>query len=59
MNIKMLELVLIVVVAFGLAFWQLYDINKELKKDRQGDQPRKPDPDSTAPTKVSDGDSGD
>ncbi len=40
MHIKMLELVLIVVVVLGLGFWQLFDINRELRKDRdkrQGD----------------------
>lgn len=35
MNIIVLELLLVVVVAFGLGFWQLYDVNKELKKDRE------------------------
>ncbi len=35
MSVKVLELVLIVVVALGIGFWQLYDVNKELKKDRE------------------------
>mgnify|MGYP006288933263 FL=1 len=35
MSIKVLELVLIVVAALGIGFWQLYDVNKELKKDRE------------------------
>jgi hypothetical protein len=33
MEIKALELILIVVVVFGLGFWQLSDVNKALKKD--------------------------
>ncbi|MEE4639692.1 MAG: hypothetical protein V2J42_13220 [Wenzhouxiangella sp.] len=33
MNIIWLELILVAVVALGLGFWQLYDVNKELKKD--------------------------
>ncbi|NKI34873.1 hypothetical protein HFP89_06825 [Wenzhouxiangella sp. XN79A] len=40
MSIKVLELALIVAVAFGIGFWQLYDVNKELKKDRQRDETR-------------------
>lgn len=40
MNVKILELVLIVVVAFGIGFWQLYDVNKELKKDRDREDPQ-------------------
>ena len=39
MSIKVLELVLIVVVALGIGFWQLYDVNKELKKDRDRGDP--------------------
>ena len=35
MSIKVFELVLIVVAALGIGFWQLYDVNKELKKDRE------------------------
>lgn len=34
MNIILWELVLVALVAFGLGFWQLYDVNKELKKDK-------------------------
>lgn len=32
MNIIVLELILVLVVALGLGFWQLYDVNKALKK---------------------------
>lgn len=35
MNIIVLELILVAGVALGLGFWQLYDVNKELKKDRE------------------------
>jgi hypothetical protein len=42
MNIIWLELILVAVVALGLGFWQLYDVNKELKKD----DPNKVDADS-------------
>lgn len=34
MNIIVWELILVLVVALGLGFWQLYDINRELRKDR-------------------------
>lgn len=43
MNIKVLELVLVVVAALGIGFWQLYDVNKELKKDRERDSGREDD----------------
>lgn len=35
MDIIWLELILVAVVALGLGFWQLYDVNKEIKKDRE------------------------
>jgi len=35
MNIIVLELILVLAVALGLGFWQLYDVNKALKKDRE------------------------
>jgi len=41
MNPIILELIFVVTVALGLGFWQLYDVNKEIKKDardHQGDQ---------------------
>jgi hypothetical protein len=46
MNIKVLELVLVVVAALGIGFWQLYDVNTELKKDRERDSGRDSDDDS-------------
>lgn len=33
MNLKLLELALIAAVAFGLGFWQLYDVGKAMKDD--------------------------
>lgn len=48
MNIKVFELVLVALVAFGLGFWQLYDINRELRKGKQKDkQAAEPDKDAT------------
>lgn len=41
MNIIVLELILVAVVALGLGFWQLYDVNKALKKDRPEPQGEK------------------
>ena len=38
MNVILLELILVATVALGIGFWQLYDVNKELKKDRLNDQ---------------------
>lgn len=35
MNIIILEFILVAVVALGLGFWQLYDVNKALKQDRE------------------------
>ena len=37
MDIIVLELILVAVVALGLGFWQLYDVNRELRKDRDKD----------------------
>lgn len=34
MDVKVLELALIAGAAFGLGFWQLYDVDKALKDDR-------------------------
>jgi len=33
MDIIVLELILVAVVVLGLGFWQLYDVNRELKND--------------------------
>jgi len=38
MNIIVVELIFVATVAFGLAFWQLYDVTKELKKDEDKDE---------------------
>jgi cytochrome oxidase assembly protein ShyY1 len=43
-NIIVLELILVLAVALGLGFWQLYDVNKALKKHEDAD-----DDDETAP----------
>ncbi len=32
MNPMWIKLALVILVAFGLGFWQLYDVNKELRK---------------------------
>jgi len=37
MNVIVLELILVVVVALGIGFWQLYDVNRELKKPEKDD----------------------
>lgn len=37
MDIILLELILVAGVALGLGFWQLYDVNKELKKHQNQD----------------------
>ncbi|NBB92902.1 MAG: hypothetical protein GVY32_07025 [Gammaproteobacteria bacterium] len=37
MNIILLELILVLVVALGLGFWQLYDVNKALKEHSDDD----------------------
>jgi uncharacterized membrane protein YidH (DUF202 family) len=37
MNIIVVELVVVAVVALGLGFWQLYDVNRELRRDRDRD----------------------
>lgn len=34
MSIIVWELILVAVVGLGLGFWQLYDINRELRKGR-------------------------
>ncbi len=38
MNIAVLELIVVAVVALGLGLWQLYDVNKELRKHKQPDE---------------------
>ncbi|MBY6204884.1 hypothetical protein [Halomonas denitrificans] len=47
MDLIFLELILVVVVALGLGLWQLWDVNRELKKDRDAapDRPRTQDHD--------------
>jgi hypothetical protein len=35
LNIVIVELIVVGVVALGLGFWQLYDVNRELRKDRE------------------------
>lgn len=35
MHIKWLELILVSGVALGIAFWQLYDVNKAIKADKE------------------------
>lgn len=43
-NIVLIELIVVVVIALGLGFWQLWDVNRELRKDRErGDEPRESD----------------
>ena len=64
MHIKWLELILVAGVALGIGFWQLYDVNKALKEDKektgQGsadvDQPSSGahDPASKTPDQISD-----
>jgi hypothetical protein len=56
MDVKVLELALIVGVAFGLGFWQLYDVDKALKDDRD-ELERNPRPDRTSADSNSDPDS--
>jgi len=34
MNIVLIELIVVAVVALGLGLWQLWDVNRELRKDR-------------------------
>jgi hypothetical protein len=34
MDLILLELILVSTVALGIGFWQLHDVNKELKKSR-------------------------
>lgn len=48
MSIKVLELVLVAGVALGLGFWQLYDVNRELRKDREKRDSGSVDADSVA-----------
>lgn len=46
MDLILLELILVLTAAFGLGVWQLYDVNKEIKKDQQNeDRPAKNDDD--------------
>ena len=35
MNIAVLELILVMTVVLGLGLWQLWDVNRELRKDRE------------------------
>jgi hypothetical protein len=39
-NIVLIELIFVAVVALGFGFWQLYDVNRELRKDRDKDKDR-------------------
>jgi hypothetical protein len=38
MDLILLELLLVLSVALGLGFWQLYDVNKALKEDKKKDK---------------------
>lgn len=40
MNIVLIELIVVVVIALGLGFWQLWDVNRELRKDRERNDTR-------------------
>ena len=40
MNIVIIELIVVLGVALGIGFWQLYDVNRELRKDRKKQQRR-------------------
>jgi hypothetical protein len=35
MDLILIELILVSTIALGIGFWQLYDVNKELKKSRE------------------------
>jgi cytochrome oxidase assembly protein ShyY1 len=48
MNIIVLELILVLVVALGLGFWQLYDVNKALKKHEDADDDEAAPPERSA-----------
>lgn len=39
MHIKWLELILVASVALGIAFWQLYDVTKAIKADKESHAP--------------------
>lgn len=39
MNIIIIELIVVLGVALGLGFWQLYDVNRELRKHRKDKKP--------------------
>lgn len=46
MNIIVIELIVVLGVALGLGFWQLYDVNRELRKhdeDKHDDDQSPPD----------------
>lgn len=47
LNIVIVELIFVAVVALGLGLWQLWDVNRELRKDRERDEPED-DPDADA-----------
>jgi len=34
MNLALIELILVAVLALGFGIWQLYDVNKAIRKDR-------------------------
>lgn len=44
MNIIVIELIVVLAAALGFGFWQLYDVNRELRKhrDAEGDRPELP-----------------
>ena len=46
MDIIVLELILVAVVVLGLGFWQLYDVNRELRNDGDNDRDKNRDNDS-------------
>jgi len=35
LNIIVIELIVVLGVALGLGFWQLYDVSRELRKDKE------------------------
>lgn len=47
LNIVVVELIFVAVVALGLGLWQLWDVNRELRKDRERDE-SEDDPDAGA-----------
>lgn len=46
MNLMMVKLILVVVGLLGIGLWQLYDVNRELKKHGDADESSPAAPDS-------------